>query len=780
MQKRLSPLPLLSYRGDAPARCAASWAQPLCLAAALAWAFEQPVVAAPRVEYAPQSGVQIERMPQAGVQWPSGQSTSRVSPAPSQPMEPATRVPAKAQAAPASRSARRSGPRTPLRRPHPVQRKQPLPSAPEQHAPALQLALSTQLSIGMLGAAHTAAESAHIPPKAAASHPASAERPAWWQALERELQASEQGHPVNELSALVDAHADALRAQADPPLLTRIGWAYYRADDFTAALSWFQSALRKDPALRSARQGAFYTLQKLGRWEQAYDLAADDADLQSARADLAVQLALRAQDAHQPAQAVRWLQQAIALGKDGDNLRALLAWSLLQAGQPAQAASQFEALLRRHPDDAQYAQGLSLSLQRSGQDDMLALWAVKSPAVAALLRQQRARRWLDLGLARDAAVLDPQADPALSGAAQASVAAGAAVRSKSGAAGTSQLRLVQLPALQLRWANTLGSWQVHIDRTVLDAGAALVGTNVGSTLPGPSGSAARQAVGVSGQLRWRSLGPTGWQASLGSTPSGGAVASTWTGRIGWGSLAADHDWQIALRRAPVDDSVLSLTGLRDPASGRAWGRVLREGLVAGGYQSLGGGWNLGAQAVAERLRGQDVARNTHWSASLSLTRDLPIPGMRFFSLGPNVAYEHYARNLSGFTWGQGGYFSPQRFSSASLLAVFQTADARPWVLAGQVQLGWQSVQQDASACFALTPPVFPAPVCAPLAASRSSGLGSSTALQASWLLSPHWALEASGLWRTGPAYHDRGLYLSVRYFFSPRQALFGDDLPHPR
>lgn len=299
---------------------------------------------------------------------------------------------------------------------------------------------------------------------------------------------------------------------------------------------------------------------------------------------------------------------------------------------------------------------------------------------------------------------------------------------------------------------------------------------MGSTQPGALGSPKTQRVGLSGSVHWRSLGPVGWSGSIGLTPTGGAVAPTWTADIGWRDIGTDHDWRIALQRQPVDDSVLSLTGLRDPATGRAWGRVMRSGLSAGGYQTLWPQWNGSAQLRLARLSGQHVASNDEVSASVALTRDLALPGLRFLSVGPAVAYQHDSRNLSGFTWGQGGYFSPQHYTSVGLQAVFQTQDARPWVLAGQLQSGWQSVQQDASACFALPPPLA-VPPCAPAAASRSSGLGSGTALQGIALLSPHWAVEASAQLRTGPAYQDRSVYLGLRYFFSTRRALYGSDLP---
>lgn len=729
-------------------RVAARLASPLCLSAALAYAFDTVWAAAPDIQYAPQSGVRIERQPQKGILTPR-------PPAP----EPA------AKPKPASQT-RPLQPVPPARPAHPAAR--PASAKNEQtHAPSeagLRLKLTFWLPAlpgparpaETAAAAPSAAAPSTRPPEPAAS-PAEpnktgevAAQPAWLHALLDALQVDEQGKPQPQLPEQIAQHASALQARGDAALDTRLGWALYRAQQFAQAAVWFAHALRLDPASASARKGAFYALQQSGQLQSAFTVAEGDADLRGARADLAVQLALRAREHNQPARAVDWLRQAMALGKDSPGVQKLYAWSLLQSGQPAQAAAEFSSLYRAQPDDAEIAQGLAQSLTASGQAARLDSLAAQPGALADLLRRQRAQRWLNLGLARDAAELDPLAAEGWTGAAAPSVTIGASARSKSGTPGTSQLRLTQTPVLTLRWTNHLGVWDAQLESARLDAGAAPPVGQVGSTLPGSLGSPAQQNVGMSGALHWRSLGPRGPFASLGITPTRGAVSPTWTGRVGWRDQGADHALSIALARQPVTDSVLSLTGLRDAASGQAWGRVLGEGLSIGGYRTLWPTWNASAQLQLEQLEGQNVASNDRLAASLGISRDLPVPEMRFFSLGPVVSYDHYRRNLSGFTWGQGGYFSPQDFASAGLLAVFQTEAARRWIAAGQIQLGWQTVQQDASDCFPLPPPGS-APVCAPLAASRSHGLGSSTALQWSALLSPHWALEGSALLRTGPA-----------------------------
>ncbi|MGC8808560.1 MAG: hypothetical protein ACP5QB_13700, partial [Thiomonas sp.] len=194
----------------------------------------------------------------------------------------------------------------------------------------LQLKLETQLNLVALAAAQ--------PERA---QQAASALPPWWDALLHALQDDEQHHQSQSLLTLLDAHAQEIRARADAPLAARLGWALYRAQHFEQAAQWFALARAKDDTAASAQQGEFYALQRAGQLEQAFAAGEGDAQLQSARADVAVQLALHAREHGDAAQAVRWLREAITLGKDDDALRALLAWSLLQSGEPAQAADLF-------------------------------------------------------------------------------------------------------------------------------------------------------------------------------------------------------------------------------------------------------------------------------------------------------------------------------------------------------------------------------------------------------------------------------------------------------
>jgi tetratricopeptide (TPR) repeat protein len=156
--------------------------------------------------------------------------------------------------------------------------------------------------------------------------------------------------------------------------------------------------------------------------------------------------------------------------------------------------------------------------------------------------------------------------------------------------------------------------------------------------------------------------------------------------------------RLAGERRAVTESMLSYAGLTDPASGRSWGGVTRNGVRgqleyaltdrAGLY--AGGGWSA--------LLGENVATNR----SVELGGGMYVAPVRTpeeeLLLGLDLRYTHYDRNLRHFTFGHGGYFSPQSHVVGSLQADWR----RQWgdlTTRLQGSLGWQSFREHDSAVF---------------------------------------------------------------------------------
>jgi tetratricopeptide (TPR) repeat protein len=596
--------------------------------------------------------------------------------------------------------------------------------------------------------------------------------------LEDTLQRSEAGESLPDLAERIRQETPALLASQDPDRWLRVAWALYRQQDDVAAAQWFQRVLAARPESLPAREGLFYTWRRLGLWEEALAVAEPVAALARARADLAVELALAARERGEWAQARAWLERAQREGRRDEDVERLLAWTTLQGGDAADAAHRFEALLRRRPEDDELAQGLWLALRADVSNPAGPQLLEELPALARVDRRERARRWRDVGLDIDAAALDERAVPDLQGLTQPRLTLAWAQQDRSGDPGTSRLRTQRQPTLQWQWWDRHAAWTLEVGQERFDVRGPTPLARIGSAVDsGVPPDIARRGWGW--ELQGRALGPQGWRFRLGSTAHGVDLPATWTGAVGWRQHTDDYVWEVQGFRRSVQESRLAATGWLDPASGQPWGRVVGQGLRMEGNTT----WptakqRLGAELLWERLDGVNVARNHHRMVGLSWMHEVSLPSMSWAAVGPYVTLEQFERRLSDYYWGHGGYFSPQRLLGGGWRVLWQTRQPHAWVLAGQAQVGWQTLREDATDCFPLPPPVTPG-ACTRLAANRSAGWAGSLALQGAWRLDAHWALVGSVLLRSAPSYREHGWYFGLRYHWAPRGAIVGQDLPTP-
>ena len=157
----------------------------------------------------------------------------------------------------------------------------------------------------------------------------------------------------------------------------------------------------------------------------------------------------------------------------------------------------------------------------------------------------------------------------------------------------------------------------------------------------------------------------GFRADIGSTPLG-FQDSQLVGGIGYRGQAGDSlTWSAEASRRAVTDSVLSFAGVEDPRTGLQWGGVTATGAkvaatvdngLLGGYASLA--WH--------RLEGENVAANDRQELGLGVYVHALETANQSLTAGLNLSAMRYDRNLSGFTYGHGGYFSPQQYVDLGL------------------------------------------------------------------------------------------------------------------
>ncbi|GBQ27619.1 cellulose synthase operon protein C [Gluconacetobacter azotocaptans DSM 13594] len=186
-----------------------------------------------------------------------------------------------------------------------------------------------------------------------------------------------------------------------------------------------------------------------------------------------------------------------------------------------------------------------------------------------------------------------------------------------------------------------------------------------------------------------------FSADVGSTPLGFPIANVLGGVEFAPHLTPNLTLRLTGGRRMVTDSELSYAGMRDPGTGRIWGGVTR----LNGHGELEWAtpvWSLYAGGGFAYLSGTHVADNTEVEAGLGGSATVwQMDQRQRLRVGVNLTYFGYKRNSYDFTWGQGGYFSPQSYYAIMPTAEYSGhIDRWTWFLRGEA--GYQNYH-DASA-----------------------------------------------------------------------------------
>jgi hypothetical protein len=288
---------------------------------------------------------------------------------------------------------------------------------------------------------------------------------------------------------------------------------------------------------------------------------------------------------------------------------------------------------------------------------------------------------------------------------------------------------------------------------------------IGTLIPTTSAPPAQQnATGIGGELQ---LVFPHFAIAGGYTPYG-FLTSTFTGRVNW--KPADGPITISAEREPVKDSQLSYSGLRDPAGGTTgakWGGVFANqgelqfshGDAQSGFYLSAGGQYLAGTNVRKNIR-IDGTAGAYWRAWAA-------PEYGTLTIGANFFGMHYGNNQNAFTYGMGGYFSPQSYFLANVPFTWSGHYETHWHYNVTGAVGVQAFQEDATLLW-------------PLAAQKSleaanfnvmlpnfSSISANYDLrsQLAYQLGPHWF---AGLYLTANNtrdYNAAGVGFYVRYMF---------------
>lgn len=271
-------------------------------------------------------------------------------------------------------------------------------------------------------------------------------------------------------------------------------------------------------------------------------------------------------------------------------------------------------------------------------------------------------------------------------------------RVRDGESGLSRLFNLESPFEVQSEATALGRFGARITPVLVDGGEVsgdrlLRFGTLALIRGGPDDSIAQDDSGIAVGLTYR-MGS--FEADIGSTPLGFAEERL-AGGIRWAPSFGPWRLELDLSRRAVSDSVLSYAGTEDPLTGVNFGAINRnQGRVDLTY-------DLGSYGIYGNIAFATYdGRNTDDNASLEFgggTYVRAIRGERMsLTYGLNITTFFYDKNRRFFTFGHGGYFSPQSFLSVGVPAELSGRYGDlVWRVEGAV--GLQSFNEDGAPLF---------------------------------------------------------------------------------
>jgi hypothetical protein len=263
--------------------------------------------------------------------------------------------------------------------------------------------------------------------------------------------------------------------------------------------------------------------------------------------------------------------------------------------------------------------------------------------------------------------------------------------------------------VQARFPVGEGKIVVGVTPTVLDAGTPA------SNYPRPAASAAAprprrcrcSSATETGQQNASGVGLNvgyegkNFDAGIGTTPLGFPTTNV-VGNVTFkGSFGDSWNYKADLSRRAVTDSVLSFAGAKDERTDERWGGVVATGARGDlGYDD--GTYGVYSYLSAHGITGKNVASNSRVETGGGAYLHLLNSASSKLTLGMNIGLMGYEKNLSYYTYGQGGYFSPQSFVSVAFPVDWTgRADRLAWRV--NASLGVQSFTQKSSPYFPTDP-----------------------------------------------------------------------------
>lgn len=195
------------------------------------------------------------------------------------------------------------------------------------------------------------------------------------------------------------------------------------------------------------------------------------------------------------------------------------------------------------------------------------------------------------------------------------------------------------------------------------------------------GSTNQSANGASVAVGWQNQT---WAWDIGTTPMGFDVVDV-VGSLSYSNGLGPIGYTLNAHRRPISSSVLAFGGQKDPNTDTTWGGVRATGGGVSVSYDKGEANGIWSSLSADSLSGKNVEDNWRVRWMTGYYYKLINQNNERLTVGVSNMLWHYDKDLSGYSLGQGGYYSPQEYVSFALPVNWRKRTENwSWELGGSV------------------------------------------------------------------------------------------------
>lgn len=369
----------------------------------------------------------------------------------------------------------------------------------------------------------------------------------------------------------------------------------------------------------------------------------------------------------------------------GEPQQAMAILKLLKTSAQQQPAGQEKALVYRDAARLEQAELQVVSAQEDYQQAMVASGIMptvpeNNDDYTRSTRSNPTDDWLKRGIRSDAADLYRQQDI--------NVTLDHDYWRSSGTGGVSDYKAhdtmlqVDMPLYDGRAFFRTDTVQLNAGRFATDNGKYFETFGTCNTV-GCSGDEQQKTTGTSVGVGWKN---SYWEMDIGTTPMGFEVVD-WVGGIAYNGDWNHLGWTLAASRRPLSSSLLAFGGTRDPNTGIVWGGVRATGISLSASYDRGEANGVWADLSAHQYTGQNVEDNQRERLMAGYYHKIINEDNRRVTIGLSTLLMSYQKDLSGYSLGQGGYYSPQQYASLAVpMSYRQRTENWSWEVEGSVSI----------------------------------------------------------------------------------------------